>query len=76
MFGVEKPAARRGWASWLAFGLFGLLATGAGVFAPGITLNDQSAAPAAVAIPNDSLEYTPPSLPDFPSPRAMFLRVQ
>jgi flagellar biogenesis protein FliO len=91
MFGVKTPAApqgahagsiRGGWATWLAFGLFGLLASAAGLFAPGLgdppaapPLSGQVGTPDKASAAGGALEYTPPALPDFPSPGAMLLRL-
>ncbi len=73
---VAGAAPKVRWAGWIVFGIVGLIATGAGTLLPGLTTTDQvnpttSETPAG----EDTFDYTPPPLPDFPSPRAMLLRL-
>ncbi len=77
----DKGATRKGGLpSWLVLGVLGLVATAGGIFLPR-SLNKSAEVPAA-AVPappptaeKNLLEYQPPSLPDVPSPQAMFLRL-
>lgn len=78
---ADRSVPRKGtWASWLALGLFGLLATGAGICVPRLVPGEHSRPPEmAAALPGkpapDPLEYSPPAVPDFPSPARMLLRL-
>jgi flagellar biogenesis protein FliO len=74
----NEAAPKPRWAGWIAFGIVGLIATGAGTFVPGLAPSEEAGA-AAVSAEAVSAEaasdYTPPAVPDLPSPRAMLLRL-
>ncbi len=78
----DKGASRKGCPpSWLIFGVLGLAATAGGIFLPRSLRSGvappQAATPSVqtTAVTRESLEYNPPSLPDLPSPQAMFVRL-
>lgn len=77
----EQSAARKpSPLNWLVVGVLGILAAAAGLLLPR-TLQPLADPPpmSAPAAPSEdqqtSLDYTPPTLPDLPSPNAMFLRL-
>ncbi|HTU18370.1 MAG TPA: flagellar biosynthetic protein FliO [Gemmataceae bacterium] len=79
-----NPARKAAVPTWLVFGALGLAATAGGIFLPRSMRHSSEPPTAAVAAPplaapsaktTDPLEYTPPPLPDLPSPSAMFLRL-
>jgi flagellar biogenesis protein FliO len=80
-----KGAARKvALPTWLIFAVLGLAATAGGLFLPrGLKPNPESTATIPTAPPADSpsneskesLLYTPPALPDLPSPGSMLLRL-
>ena len=83
MVPTEKSTARKGaWPTWLVVGVLGLMATAGGLFLP---RSFRPPAEPAASIPptttpasnetKDSLAYTPPALPDLPSPGSMLLRL-
>ncbi|MGH7168677.1 MAG: flagellar biosynthetic protein FliO [Gemmataceae bacterium] len=81
---AKSTARKAAVPTWLMFGLLGLAATAGGIFLPRSLRNPSEPPPAVVAVPplaapaaktTDPLEYTPPPLPDLPSPSAMFLRL-
>jgi flagellar biogenesis protein FliO len=77
----DKGAARKGGLpSWLILGALGLLATAGGIFLPrSLRQGQELSVPMPTATPTpeakEPLDYSPPSMPDLPSPRAMFLRL-
>lgn len=73
---INDAAPKPRWAGWIAFGIVGLIATGAGTMLPGLAPNEEAgpATQSALSV-DDAFEYTPPSVPDLPSPRAMLLRL-
>ncbi|HWG43761.1 MAG TPA: flagellar biosynthetic protein FliO [Gemmataceae bacterium] len=77
----DKGAPRKGGLpSWLVLGLLGLMATAGGIFLPRSLRHGEEPSvlmPAATptADAKEPLDYSPPSMPDLPSPRAMFLRL-
>lgn len=82
MLPSAKSAARKGaWPTWLVLGVLGLAATAGGLFLPR-SLRSSAETPATIPSPTppvneskDSLAYTPPALPDLPSPGSMLLRL-
>ena len=70
---LNEAAPKPRWAGWIAFGIVGLIATGAGTFVPGLAPSEEAGAVAVSA--DDASDYTPPAVPDLPSPRAMLLRL-
>lgn len=77
----ERVVSRkRGWASLLVFAGLALAATVGGIFLPQGLREGEAApvtAPAAqsLATAPETLEYSPPDLPELPSPQAIFLRL-
>jgi flagellar biogenesis protein FliO len=81
----EKSAARKAaLPNWLLFAVLGLSATAGGIFLPRSLRSphekpaDLSVAPplaAPATEPKSPLEYTPPTVPDLPSPSSMVLRL-
>jgi len=82
MLPSAKNLARKGaWPTWLVVSVLGLLATAGGLFLPR-SFRPPAETPDAIASPTpasnetkDSLAYTPPPLPDLPSPGSMLLRL-
>ena len=73
---VNEAAPKPRWAGWIAFGIVGLIATGAGTMLPGLAPNDEAGPVTSSTVSADeSFEYTPPPVPDLPSPRAMLVRL-
>ena len=70
---IDEAAPKPRWAGWIAFGIVGLIATGAGTLLPGLAQNEESSTAAVSA--DDGSDYTPPPVPDLPSPRAMLIRL-
>lgn len=79
-----KSPSRNAWPSWLIFCVLGLAATLCGLFLPhslraprepAAAIAAPTSAPAPAPEKKDSLEYTPPTLPELPSPGSMFLRL-
>lgn len=80
MLPSPKNASKSAWPTWLTVCVLGLLAAVCGLFLPQ-SLRSRPETTAAIATPEpvreakDALEYTPPALPDMPSPQSMFLRL-
>lgn len=75
-----KNPPKSAWPTWLTVCVLGVLATVCGLFLPQ-SLRGRREPTAAIASPEptreakDPLAYTPPVLPDMPSPGSMFLRL-
>jgi flagellar biogenesis protein FliO len=82
MLPSAKSMARKGaWPTWLVLGVLGLAATAGGLFLPR-SFRPQTETPTAISPTTptnsetkESLVYTPPALPDLPSPGSMLLRL-
>jgi flagellar biogenesis protein FliO len=70
---LNEAAPKPRWAGWIAFGIVGLIATGAGTLVPGLAPSEEAGAAAVSA--EEAPDYTPPAMPDLPSPRAMLVRL-
>ena len=81
MVPFDRSAPRKcGWVSLLIFAALALTATVGGIFLPQGLREGEAApvtTPAAQPLPAapETLEYSPPDLPELPSPQAIFLRL-
>lgn len=76
MNGFPNAAAASGRARWVTLGVVGLVAVIGGLFLPQLVSAPAAPAPPAAVRPDRAaLSYTPPALPDGPSPQSLMVRL-